>query len=69
MAGAGDQVSWRRSSRCEAGACVEVAITDCEVLLRQSGHPDGPILVVTRSVWVAFLDAIRVGEITDGDVI
>lgn len=48
-------LTWRRSSRCDSGTCVEVAITDERVLLRDSRDPDGPRLSLTRAEWVDFL--------------
>lgn len=45
------------------GNCVEVAFrTDGDVAMRNSRHPDGPILVFTRAEWDAFLAGARGGE-------
>jgi hypothetical protein len=50
---------WRTSSRCDSGSCVEVAVTDDRVLLRDSRDPDGPRLSLTRAEWVEFLAWVR----------
>jgi hypothetical protein len=64
MVAEGEQLRWRSSSHsCESGACVDVAITDEQVFLRQSTDPDGPWLVFSRPVWAAFLNAIYASEI------
>jgi hypothetical protein len=50
---------WRTSSRCDSGTCVEVAVTDDHVLLRNSSDPDGPRLSFTRAEWAEFLGRVR----------
>lgn len=50
------QIAWRRSRRSGTqGQCVEVAITPDAILVRNSRHPDGPVLRFTRAEWLAFL--------------
>jgi hypothetical protein len=60
--------NWRKSSRSDGGDnCVEVAFgLDGIVGVRHSKHPDEPVIVFTRSEWVAFIGGIRDGEF-DGD--
>jgi Domain of unknown function (DUF397) len=48
-------LAWRRSTRCDSGSCVEVAVTEDRVLLRDSREPDGPRLSVSRTEWLEFL--------------
>lgn len=48
-------LTWRTSSRCDSGTCVEVAVTDDHVLLRNGSDPDGPRLSFTRAEWAEFL--------------
>jgi hypothetical protein len=61
MATTGDKLSWNRSSRCESGTCVEVAVTDDEVHVRQAdGH--GQPLTFSRQTWRAFTVAARAGS-------
>jgi uncharacterized protein DUF397 len=54
----GGGLGWRKSSRCDSGSCVEVAVTDEHVLLRDSADPDGPRLTFTSAEWAEFLRAL-----------
>jgi hypothetical protein len=54
MAGPG-RLTWLKSSRCDTNACVEVAVTDDRVFVRDSKDPDGPRLTFTRPEWAEFL--------------
>jgi hypothetical protein len=72
--------TWRRSSRCEAGACVEVAAVAQGVGMRDStvtGGQDGvgpdrhdqgggPVLVFSRPAWAAFVAGLRAGDFEPG---
>jgi len=60
---ADNQLNWRRSQKCEAGACVEVAVSEEGVHVRRSDDPEGVHLVFSRPVWAAFLNAIYASEI------
>lgn len=53
--------AWRRSSACEASACVEVAHTGDVVLVRSSLRPD-VVVEVTGVEWSAFLSGVRAGD-------
>ncbi len=55
---------WLKSSYSgPQGNCVEVAFLDRgEVAMRNSRHPDGAVLVFTRTEWEAFLSGARDGE-------
>jgi hypothetical protein len=53
---------WKKSSRCEAAACVEVSFEGDEVLVRDSKNPNGPVLRFTREEWAAFTAGVRDGE-------
>ncbi|NUO58316.1 MAG: DUF397 domain-containing protein [Hamadaea sp.] len=57
-----DSSLWRRARRCGDGACVEVAVLDDEVLVRDSKDPQGPVLRFSRAEWLAFLAGVREGE-------
>ncbi|WP_425570863.1 DUF397 domain-containing protein [Rugosimonospora acidiphila] len=57
------ELEWRRSRRCESGSCVEVAMTEDGVLMRDSKDAAGPVLQFDREEWAAFLGAIRQGDI------
>ena len=46
---------WRKSTKSAYGSCVEVRFVAGRVHVRNSHHPDGPILVFTNREWDAFL--------------
>ena len=52
-------VGWHKSSRSADTNCVEVALDARRVLVRDSTHPGGPVLVFTQRDWVAFLRGLR----------
>ncbi|HKT05847.1 MAG TPA: DUF397 domain-containing protein [Rugosimonospora sp.] len=54
--------AWRRSRRCESGACVEVARAHGGYAVRDAKDPDGPVLAFTPGAWEAFLAGVRGGE-------
>jgi len=47
------RVTFVKSTFSEGGNCVEVAKAEV-VGVRDSKHPDGPVLFFTRSGWAAF---------------
>jgi hypothetical protein len=51
-------VTWRKSSFSESTNCVEVAIQNELVLIRDSKNPNEGILSVSASAWREFLQAI-----------
>lgn len=54
---------WRKSSRCETSACVEVLVLpDGGVAVRDSKDPNGPVLSFTPEEWSAFTAGVRAGE-------
>jgi hypothetical protein len=55
-------LAWRRSSRCESGSCVEVALAGDGVAIRDSKHPGGANLLFTRGEWEAFVEGVRAGD-------
>jgi hypothetical protein len=54
--------TWRKSTRCDSGSCVEVAVTDDGVAVRDSKAADGPILVFAPRSWTSFLAGIRADD-------
>jgi hypothetical protein len=58
-----DVVHWKKSSHSMAdGNCVEVAICDERVLIRDSKSADGACLNVPLITWREFIAGVRVGE-------
>jgi hypothetical protein len=58
---------WRKSSASNpSGNCVELAeLAGGTIALRNSRHPAGPVLVITREEVAAFIRSIRSGEFDD----
>ncbi len=50
---------WRKSSFSEAGTCIEVAIRDELVLIRDSKYGNDRILSVSPSTWREFIQTIE----------
>ncbi|CAL9341401.1 hypothetical protein SUDANB6_00276 [Streptomyces sp. enrichment culture] len=56
-------VSWMKSRHSNAeGNCVEVALVEGGIALRNSRDPDGPALVYTAAEVAAFLAGAKEGE-------
>jgi len=55
-------LDWRKSKRCDQSACVEVAATDAEVLMRNSNDPDGATLALDLAVFRAFIADVKDGR-------
>lgn len=58
--------AWTKSTRCDTGACVEVAAIDDQIAIRASTDPNGPILRFTKAEWGAFVGGILDGELQFG---
>ena len=60
----GVDARWRRSSFCSGAdtMCVEVAMGERSVAVRDSKDPAGPILAFTHDEWLIFLHGVRAGE-------
>jgi hypothetical protein len=57
------ELKWRKSSRSNVGACVEVApLPDGGRAVRDSKDQAGPILVFTPAEWSAFVAGVKGGE-------
>jgi hypothetical protein len=54
-------VAWRKSSRSgdNGGACVEVGTVGPAVAVRDSKHPDGPLLAFPTDTWQTFTDQVK----------
>jgi hypothetical protein len=56
-----DVASWRRSTRCEGGACVEVAVTASTVAVRNSVSPEVSV-GFSALAWQEFVAGVHAGE-------
>ena len=54
--------AWRTSSLCDLNGCVEVAILDDQVAVRDAKDRTGPILLFSAPEWDAFVGGVRGGE-------
>jgi Domain of unknown function (DUF397) len=52
-------LAWRKSTRSNSGGCVEMALNNQVVLLRDSKRPEGPVLSVPPGAWAALLAHVR----------
>jgi hypothetical protein len=55
-------VAWHKSTHCANNTCVEVALLDGQIAVRDSKDRHGPVLRFSRAEWTAFVDAARNGE-------
>ena len=55
-------VAWRKSSYCANSSCVEVALLDGQIAMRDSKDRHGTVLLFSQAEWTAFLEAARNGE-------
>ena len=53
--------AWRKSSHSgsNGGACVEVGTAGPAVAVRDSKHPDGPLLAFTVDIWRTFTEQVK----------
>lgn len=58
------QARWRKSSASgpHCDNCVEVAFVDDAIAVRDSKHPEGPVLLFTQAEWDAFVGGAKDGE-------
>jgi hypothetical protein len=54
-------IAWRKSSYSgsNGGACVEIGTVGPAVALRDSKHPDGPLLAFAAGTWKAFAEQVK----------
>jgi hypothetical protein len=54
------RAQWRKTRYSgNSGNCVEVAILDNGVAVRDSKDPDGPVLMLTHGSWRTFLRGMK----------
>jgi Domain of unknown function (DUF397) len=53
---------WRKSTLSGGNGCVEVALVEGCVAVRDAKDAGGPMLTFTRTEWEAFLGGVRNGE-------
>jgi hypothetical protein len=58
-------ILWRRSKACNPIQCVEVALCQDRVLVRDSKNPEAGFLEFTRDEWRTFLRGVARREFTD----
>jgi len=51
--------TWRKSSKCDSGLCVESALINGDVHVRDSEHRE---LELTVQAWTEFVAAVKDGE-------
>jgi hypothetical protein len=56
------RAEWRKSSYSGTNGCVEVAVADDGIAVRDSKDPGGPVLRYDAHEWEAFLAGVRNGE-------
>jgi hypothetical protein len=54
-------IAWRKSSHSgsNGGACVEIGTASPAVAVRDSKHPDGPLLAFAVNIWKAFIEQVK----------
>ncbi|MFC7532564.1 DUF397 domain-containing protein [Actinoplanes sp. GCM10030250] len=60
-----DGAVWKKGSRSNGSGgsnCVEVAILDKGIAVRDSKNRTGPALMFTQAEWTAFVDSAKDGE-------
>jgi hypothetical protein len=63
MSDSESRLAWRTARRCgESGTCVEVALLDDCVAVRDSTNPQGPVLRFGHPEWDTFVAGIRAGD-------
>jgi hypothetical protein len=53
---------WRKSTFSGLNGCVEIALLDGQIAVRDSKDRNGPILLFTRAEWDAFLSGVKQGQ-------
>jgi predicted secreted Zn-dependent protease len=59
---AGSLAAWRRSSRCTNSGCVEVAVLEHLIAVRDSKQTQSPVLTFNIEEWRTFIEGVKAGE-------
>jgi hypothetical protein len=54
-------MDWKKSTKCESAACVEVSMPPGEILVRNSLIP-GEVIWFTPEEWRLFIEGAKAGE-------
>ncbi len=54
--------TWRKSSLSGTNGCVEIAVINGNIAVRDSKERKGPVLTFTPGEWKAFVGGVRNGE-------
>ena len=57
-------IAWRKSTASNTGNCVEVAVVDGSLLVRDSISLDGPVLRFSPAAWSSFLALRRTRDVS-----
>jgi predicted secreted Zn-dependent protease len=57
-----DDLTWRVSRTCDAGACIKVARKGESVLIGNTNKPEGPFGEFTADEWRQFLAGVKLGD-------
>ncbi len=58
---------WRKSTYSNLSGCVEVAVVNGQVAIRDSKAQNGPMLTFAAVEWQAFLSGVRAGQFDPPD--
>jgi Domain of unknown function (DUF397) len=53
---------WHKSSYSSSSGCVEVALIDDHIAVRNSKNRSGPVVLFTRHEWEVFVAGVQDGE-------
>ncbi|MBB2944028.1 PHD/YefM family antitoxin component YafN of YafNO toxin-antitoxin module [Actinoplanes lutulentus] len=56
-----ESIIWQRSSHCADNACLEIALRDDEVLIRNNSRPE-QVVIATREEWEALVAGVDAGD-------
>jgi hypothetical protein len=56
------RAAWHKSTHSGGGGCVEVAVVEGQVAVRDWKDQRGPVLMFTPAEWTAFIAGVHDGE-------